>query len=120
MEQSIAGMKLFHRVKCPFIYRPLICGYKFLLHMIKYAGTAIPREYRNKTDVRCFSLTNSAGVGRRDEPLNPANFSAREYSQENLPQAIYPFQLEKTGHTHISNDLRLSGVGGTAGMTWMK
>ena len=83
----------------------------------EYVPYLLPQEYGNKTDVRWVSLTNNKGVGFLVKGDSTINFSARNYSDDNLERAVYPFQLHPANFTTLNIDHKVSGVGGTANKT---
>ncbi|GAB2541197.1 beta-galactosidase, LacZ type [Rufibacter soli] len=76
-----------------------------------------PQESGNKTDVRWVELTNNSGNGIVVEGLQPINFTALNYTTEDIdegPKKInrHPVDLKKQDFVSLHIDLGQRGLGG--------
>ncbi|ALI98863.1 glycoside hydrolase family 2 TIM barrel-domain containing protein [Rufibacter tibetensis] len=76
-----------------------------------------PQESGNKTDVRWVELTNNAGNGIVVEGLQPINFTALNYTAEDIdegPKKInrHPVDLKEQDFVSLHIDLKQRGLGG--------
>ncbi|MFP4621095.1 MAG: glycoside hydrolase family 2 TIM barrel-domain containing protein [Bacteroidales bacterium] len=78
-----------------------------------YEPYLVPQEHGNRTDVRWAALTNEEGIGMYISGDALLNFSARNFSLDNLTRAQYTFQLKDHDGTIVNMDHKVSGVGGT-------
>ena len=74
-----------------------------------------PQENGNRTDVQWLEVSNAANNGLRVEGDN-FNFSAHNYTLENLSTATHTVDLQKTDFVTFNIDHRVSGVGGSSFM----
>ncbi len=80
-----------------------------------YVPYLIPQDFGNRCDVNYVELTNKDGNGLRIESLGGSfNFSAQNYSTENLERAMYPFQLKKSDKVYLNIDHKVNGLGDTS------
>ncbi|MFT2011303.1 glycoside hydrolase family 2 TIM barrel-domain containing protein [Pontibacter sp. 13R65] len=76
-----------------------------------------PQESGNKTDVRWVELTNGSGSGISVEGLQPLNFTAINYTAEEIDpgtkkQNRHPVDLKKHDNVSLHIDLKQRGLGG--------
>jgi beta-galactosidase len=71
-----------------------------------------PQENSNKVDVRWVAVTNSSGIGLLAAGEPTLSVGVSEFSKEQMEQARYDFQLERTNRTYLNLDLLQMGVGG--------
>ncbi|MEZ5428353.1 MAG: glycoside hydrolase family 2 TIM barrel-domain containing protein [Pyrinomonadaceae bacterium] len=71
-----------------------------------------PQENGNRTDVRWVSLTDEKGFGLKavGEPL--INFSAWDFSPEEMEKRKHPFEIVRSKDITVNLDHRQMGVGG--------
>ncbi len=71
-----------------------------------------PQENGNRTDVRWVTFTDKQGKGLKalGEPL--LDFSASEYTQDQLERAQHDYELTPAGFITVNLDWRQRGVGG--------
>ncbi|NQU85738.1 MAG: DUF4981 domain-containing protein, partial [Mariniphaga sp.] len=86
----------------------------------EYVPYLFPQDYGNKTDIRWVKIADDNGVGLEIKGEKPLNFSAHNFTTENLSRAVYPFQLKEADHTILNVDFEVTGVGGTARRTLTK
>jgi beta-galactosidase len=80
-----------------------------------YVPYLIPQDYGNRCDVSYVELTDEHGIGLRIEAYDERfNFSAHNYSTDNLDRAMYPFQLKKADRVYLNIDHKVNGVGDTS------
>ena len=82
-----------------------------------YRGYIRPQESGNKTDVRWFTLTDSAGRGFKITGAQPIAFTAISHSAEDLDPGLtkkqqHPAELPVRNQVFLSIDLKQRGVGG--------
>lgn len=70
-----------------------------------------PQDNANRGDVRWFSLSSQNGT-ISFEGLQPLNFRAWPYTEENLEKAKHPFEISKSDFINLNIDLNIHGVGG--------
>lgn len=80
----------------------------------EYQPYLITQDYGNKCDTRWVRFTDSTGKGLEISGSHLFNFSAQEYSTDNLTRALYPFQLLPFNGITFNLDYATSGVGCTA------
>jgi len=78
-----------------------------------YHPYVTPQENGNRTDVRWASFTGKYGRGIRLSSSVPMNFSAWNYSQEDLARAQHGYELPHRNFITVNVDKKQSGVGGT-------
>ncbi|TXK36485.1 DUF4981 domain-containing protein [Pontibacter qinzhouensis] len=76
-----------------------------------------PQESGNKTDVRWVELTNGAGSGLLIEGLQPLNFTAINYTTEEIDPGTkkrnrHPVDLKEHDNISLHVDLKQRGLGG--------
>ena len=79
--------------------------------MVDYAS---PQDNANRSDVRWFTLSN----GKKNvkiEGQQPLNFRAWNYTEEELEQSKYPFELPQRDFVNLNIDHLIHGVGGNDG-----
>jgi beta-galactosidase len=75
----------------------------------------IPQDYGSRTDNRWIKLEDNDGVGVQISGSDLFNFSAQQYSTENMTRARYNYQLQPLLNSYTLNvDYATSGVGCTA------
>jgi beta-galactosidase len=80
-----------------------------------YVPYLIPQDYGNRSDVRFVKLTDDAGLGLEIESVDePFNFSAQNFTTDNLERAMYPFQLKKADKVFLNIDHKVNGLGDTS------
>jgi beta-galactosidase len=82
-----------------------------------FNGYIRPQESGYKTDVRWFSLTDSAGRGVHIQGIQPICFSALSHSTEDLDPGMskkqqHPTDLPRSWNTQVNIDFKQRGVGG--------
>jgi beta-galactosidase/beta-glucuronidase len=75
-----------------------------------FTNYVVPQENGNRTDVKWVSLNRDDGLGLFVKGSN-FNFSAREYTTENLDKAKHTFELEKSDFIELNLDHQLHGIG---------
>ena len=73
---------------------------------------AAPQDNANRSDVRWFSLSGQNGTGIKITGLQPLCFRAWPYSEEDLVQALHPYQLPDRDFINLNIDFTIHGVGG--------
>ncbi|MCF7740247.1 MAG: DUF4981 domain-containing protein [Candidatus Marinimicrobia bacterium] len=71
-----------------------------------------PQESGNKTDVRWFTLTNKDNIGLKVKGKPLINFTAKNYSNEDLEGAPYLHLVPKQKEIYLNIDYKQIGVGG--------
>jgi len=79
-----------------------------------YEPYLIPQDYGLRCDNRWVRLTDNSGVGLEFSGNSMFNFSAHPYSDENLTNALYTYQLHPYDGIVFNFDYATSGVGCTA------
>lgn len=74
----------------------------------------IPQDYGCRCDVSTVRLINEEGIGLEFSSTQNFQFSARNYSTDNLSRARYPYQLNTADGIWFNFDYAVSGVGCTA------
>lgn len=80
----------------------------------EYQPYLLPQDYGLKTDTRWVRFSDNEGYGLELSGDAMFNYSAHEYSTDNLTRALYPFQLVKAPGIIINYDYSTTGVGCTA------
>ncbi|MDQ6646188.1 MAG: DUF4981 domain-containing protein, partial [Pseudomonadota bacterium] len=77
-----------------------------------------PQQNGNRTDVRWFTITDASGLGLRfeSEAGAPLQFTARNYTMEDLAKAHHPYDLPHRDAVQLLVDNRQMGLG--ARDTW--
>ncbi|WP_373471297.1 glycoside hydrolase family 2 TIM barrel-domain containing protein [Carnobacterium alterfunditum] len=70
----------------------------------------VPQENGNRTDIQWMSISKDDGLGLFVKGSN-FNFSAREYTTENLDKANHTYELKKSNFIELNLDYRLHGIG---------
>ena len=78
----------------------------------QYVEYSKPQENGNKTDVRWLVLADSRGIGMQVVGRPLVNFSARNFTDEDLENAEHQFELRKRPFITLNLDLQQMGVGG--------
>jgi beta-galactosidase len=93
-------------------------GYKTDVYTSKvsemYEPYLIPQDYGLRCENRWVRLTDKDGAGIEFRGDKLFNFSAHEYSDDNLTKALYTYQLKPSGNIVFNFDYATSGVGCTA------
>ncbi len=71
-----------------------------------------PQENGNHTDLRWVSFSDNGGNGFKIIAEDYINFSAHEYSLENLTTARHTYDLKEAGYITLHIDYKQMGVGG--------
>lgn len=79
----------------------------------QYVPYIRPQENGNKCDVQWLEIGDGQGPGLRIEG-KPFNFSAHNYTLENLTNATHTNELKKAGFITLNIDHKTSGVGGNS------
>jgi beta-galactosidase len=74
----------------------------------------VPQDYGLRTDTRWVRLEAKDGIGLEFSGDNLFNFSAQNFSTDNLTRARYPYQLQPAEGFLFNFDYATSGVGCTA------
>ena len=75
-----------------------------------FTNYVVPQENGNRTDTEWVSLTRDDGLGIFVKG-NMFNFSAREYTTENLDEAAHTYELSKSGSIELNLDHKVQGIG---------
>ena len=78
-----------------------------------YVPYLIPQDYGNRSDVSFVKLTNEEGIGLIIQGFD-FNFSAHNFTTDNLERAMYPFQLKKSDKVYLNIDHKVNGLGDTS------
>lgn len=70
----------------------------------------VPQENGNRTDIQWMSINKDDGLGLFVKGSN-FNFSAREYTTENLDTSNHTYELEKSDFIELNLDYKLHGIG---------
>ncbi|VTR53900.1 Evolved beta-galactosidase subunit alpha [Serratia fonticola] len=70
-----------------------------------------PQNNGNRQHVRWAALTNRHGTGLLVKPQQPINFSAWEYTSQNLHQAQHTNELQPSGYITLNLDHQVMGLG---------
>ncbi|NBJ36870.1 beta-galactosidase subunit alpha [Serratia fonticola] len=70
-----------------------------------------PQNNGNRQHVRWAALTNRHGTGLLVKPQQPINFSAWEYTSQNLHQAQHTNELKPSGYITLNLDHQVMGLG---------
>ncbi|WP_203226872.1 glycoside hydrolase family 2 TIM barrel-domain containing protein [Confluentibacter flavum] len=70
-----------------------------------------PQDNANRADVRWFSFSNQSKT-IKILGLQPLNFRAWPYSEEDLEKAKHPYELKDRDFINLNIDLNIHGVGG--------
>ena len=93
-------------------------GYKIGIYKTSvkemYEPYLIPQDYGLRTDNRWMKITDAEGLGLNVKMNELFNFSASNYSTENLTKAMYTYQLKEQDGNTLNLDYATSGVGCTA------
>jgi beta-galactosidase len=73
---------------------------------------AAPQDNANRCDVRWFSLSNQNGNRIKITGLQPLNFRAWPYTEEDLENTTHNYQLPQRDFINLNIDLNIHGVGG--------
>ncbi|MGL4524288.1 MAG: beta-galactosidase subunit alpha [Spirochaetia bacterium] len=76
-----------------------------------FVNYAFPQDCGNRQDARWISLTNHFGVGLFIKSKDIFNFSAWNYSQENIHQAQHTNELTEQGFITLNLDHKVLGLG---------
>lgn len=79
-----------------------------------YEPYLIPQDYGLRTDNRWVRMTGDDGTGLEFSGDDLFNFSAHQWSEENLTRALYTYQLQPSDEVTFNFDYATSGVGCTA------
>ncbi len=79
-----------------------------------YEPYLIPQDYGLRMDNRYLKMTNNEGKGIMFSMDQYFNFSAHEYSTDNITKAQYTFQLKKDDGITVNLDYKTTGVGDTS------
>jgi len=71
-----------------------------------------PQDNANRCDVRWFSLSASNNASFRITGLQPLNFRAWPYTEDDLENTRHDYQLPKRDFINLNIDLNIHGVGG--------
>jgi len=71
-----------------------------------------PQDNANRCDVRWFSLSTQNGSAIKITGLQPLNFRAWPYTENDLENTRHDFQLPKRDFINLNIDLNIHGVGG--------
>lgn len=71
-----------------------------------------PQETGNRTDVRWLTLTNNSGNGLLVVGIPDIEFSALNYTQDELQNKTHPYELSKSNSVILKVNYRQMGVGG--------
>ncbi|MDD4970346.1 MAG: glycoside hydrolase family 2 TIM barrel-domain containing protein [Paludibacter sp.] len=71
-----------------------------------------PQDNANRCDVRWFSLSASNDASLRITGLQPLNFRAWPYTEDDLENTRHDYQLPKRDFINLNIDLNIHGVGG--------
>jgi len=71
-----------------------------------------PQDNANRCDVRWFTLGIQNGNAIKITGLQPLNFRAWPYSEDDLENALHDYQLPKRDFINLNIDLNIHGVGG--------
>ena len=75
-----------------------------------FTNYVVPQENGNRTDVQWVSVNRDDGLGFFIKGSN-FNFSAREYTTDNLDKANHTYELEKSDFIELNLDYKLHGIG---------
>ncbi|MCU0363146.1 MAG: DUF4981 domain-containing protein, partial [Bacteroidales bacterium] len=93
-------------------------GYKTGIYTSTVAGMyepyLIPQDYGLRCDNRWVRITDKAGNGLEIKGDRLFNFSAQNFSTDNLTKALYTYQLHESDCVTLNIDYATSGVGCTA------
>lgn len=79
-----------------------------------YEPYLIPQDYGLRCDNRWVQLKDDQGHGLQFRMNELFNFSASNYSTDNLTRAVYQYQLEKQDGVTLNLDYKTTGLGCTA------
>lgn len=82
----------------------------------QYVPYITPQEYGNKTDVRFAEITDESGTGLRISADSYMEFSAKEWSNDEIIPAMHPYELPTSDKTVLYINYHQTGVGGDT--TW--
>jgi len=71
-----------------------------------------PQDNANRCDIRWFSLSNQNNNNITITGLQPLNFRAWPYTEDDLENARHDYQLPKRDFINLNIDLNIHGVGG--------
>jgi beta-galactosidase len=71
-----------------------------------------PQDNANRTDVRWFSLNTQANESIKITGLQPLNFRAWPYTEDDLENSRHDYQLPTRDFINLNIDLNIHGVGG--------
>ncbi len=71
-----------------------------------------PQDNANRCDVRWFSLTTPTNETIRITGMQPLNFRAWPYTEDDLENTAHDYQLPKRDFVNLNIDLNIHGVGG--------
>lgn len=72
----------------------------------------VPQDNANRSDVRWFSLSTQNNEAFKITGLQPLNFHAWPYTEEDLENTGHNYQLPKRDFINLNIDLNIHGVGG--------
>ncbi len=72
----------------------------------------VPQDNANRCDVRWFSFGTQNGNSIKVKALQPLNFRAWPYTEDDLEIAKHDYQLPKRDFINLNIDLNIHGVGG--------
>ena len=79
-----------------------------------YEPYLIPQDHGLRCDNRWMKICDNEGHGLMFQMDEWFNFSASNYSTENLTKAVYQYQLEKQDGVTVNLDYATTGLGCTA------
>ena len=71
-----------------------------------------PQDNANRCDVRWFSLSTQNNNSIKITGLQPLNFRAWPYIEDDLENTLHDYKLPKRGFINLNIDLNIHGVGG--------
>ena len=77
----------------------------------QYVPYILPQSHGNKSDVRWLTLKNSAGAGLKVEGAPTLNFSASNFTEDDLFQALHTSDLVPRQEIILSLDYEQRGLG---------
>jgi hypothetical protein len=77
----------------------------------QYVPYIMPQEHGHKTDVRWFRLFEKGGNGIQVEGVPTIEFSASNYSDNDLYSACHTYELQKQDEIFLNIDKSMRGLG---------
>lgn len=97
-------------------------NYRDLCHHVKmgyyrstvekeYVPYIKPQEHGNHINVKTLAVTNEQGIGLQFDSMDSFESNVSQYTSKQLGEANHSFELERSNHTNVRIDYKVSGIG---------